>query len=76
MSKLLYTTNEAMDALGIKQTLLYQMLSDGRLKAFKLGRRTMIDVRSVHELVASLRPGKFTTRGTKPRPEEDSPSAT
>jgi excisionase family DNA binding protein len=76
MSKLLYTTKEAMDALGIKQTLLYQMLSDGRLKAFKLGRRTMIDVQSVHELVASLPPGKFTTRGTKPRAEEASPSVT
>ena len=74
--KLLYTTAEAMDALGVKQTTLYALLAERRIKAVKLGSRTMIDAESLEKLVASLRPGVFHTRGAKRAKAEGDEGAT
>jgi excisionase family DNA binding protein len=41
--KLAYTVNEACEAIGIGRTALYGYLGSGALKAFKLGKRTLID---------------------------------
>jgi len=38
---LLVGVSEACDLLSIKRTFLYRLISDGRLRPVKLGRRTM-----------------------------------
>jgi excisionase family DNA binding protein len=37
-----YSVPEAMDQLGISRDLIYKAISSGKLKARKLGRRTLI----------------------------------
>ena len=39
---------------GIGTTLTYEMIADGRLRAIKLGRRTLISAASARELFDSL----------------------
>lgn len=41
-NKLAYTVKEALEAIGIGQTKLYKEIAAGRLKARKLGHRTLI----------------------------------
>lgn len=52
MEKLAYSINETARALSMGRTSIYAMIADGRLKAFKLGRRTLITAESIHRLVA------------------------
>jgi len=51
MEKLAYSINETAQALSLGRTSVYAMLADGRLKSFKLGRRTLIKAESIHRLV-------------------------
>ena len=44
--------NDAAKALGLGRTSIYAMLADGRLEAFKLGRRRLVKVDSIRRLVA------------------------
>lgn len=53
MEKLAYSINEAARALSLGRTSIYVMIADGRLKAFKLGRRTLISAEPLLRLVAA-----------------------
>lgn len=51
MEKLAYSINETAQALSLGRTSIYAMIADGRLEAFKLGRRTLIKAESIYRLV-------------------------
>ncbi len=53
MKALAVSINEAAKALGLGRTSIYAMIADGRLEAFKLGRRTLVKADSIRQLVAS-----------------------
>jgi excisionase family DNA binding protein len=44
--------NDAARALSLGRTSIYAMIADGRLEAFKLGRRTLVRVDSLRRIVA------------------------
>jgi excisionase family DNA binding protein len=52
MEKLAYSINDAARALSLGRTSIYAMIADGRLDAFKLGRRRLITADSVRRLVS------------------------
>ena len=52
MEALAVSINDTAKALGLGRTSIYAMIGDGRLEAFKLGRRTLIKAASIHRLVA------------------------
>ena len=52
MERLAYSINETARALSLGRTSIYAMIADGRLEAFKLGRRTLIKADSIRRLVA------------------------
>lgn len=45
------SVNDAAKALGVGRTLIYQMISDRRLKAVKLSRRTVVTTASIRSLL-------------------------
>lgn len=51
MEKLAYSIRETARALSVGRTSVYAMLADGRLEAFKLGRRTLVKAESIQRLV-------------------------
>lgn len=51
MEQLAYSINDTAKALSLGRTSIYAMIADGRLVAFKLGRRTLIRADSVRRLV-------------------------
>jgi excisionase family DNA binding protein len=51
MEPLAISINDAAKALGVGRTSIYQMINDGRLEAFKLGRRTLVKTESIRRLV-------------------------
>jgi len=52
MDRLAYSINEAARVLSMGRTSIYALIADGRLEAFKLGRRTLIRAESIHKLVS------------------------
>ena len=52
MDKLAYSINDTARTLSLGRTSIYAMIADGRLEAFKLGRRTLIKAESVRRLVS------------------------
>ena len=52
METLAISINEAAKVLSLGRTSIYAMIADGRIEAFKLGRRTLIRADSVRRLVA------------------------
>ena len=52
MEPLALSINDTAKALSLGRTSIYAMIADGRLDAFKLGRRTLIRMESIHRLVA------------------------
>ena len=52
MERIAYSINETARALSLGRTSIYAMIADGRLDAFKLGRRTLIKAESIKRLVA------------------------
>jgi excisionase family DNA binding protein len=53
MEKLAYSINDTAKALSLGRTSIYAMIGDGRLEAFKLGRRTLVKAESIRRLVAA-----------------------
>ena len=51
MERLAYSINETARTLSLGRTSIYAMIADGRLEAFKLGRRTLIKAESVRKLI-------------------------
>jgi excisionase family DNA binding protein len=52
MEPLALSVNDAAKALSLGRTSIYAMIADGRLEAFKLGRRTLIRMESIRRIVA------------------------
>ena len=52
MDTLAISINETARALSLGRTTVYAMIADGRLEAFKLGRRTLVKAESIRRLVA------------------------
>jgi excisionase family DNA binding protein len=55
MEALAISINDAARVLGLGRTSIYAMIADGRLEAFKLGRRALIRVDSIKRLVGGNR---------------------
>ena len=53
MEPLAVSINDTAKVLGLGRTSIYAMIGDGRLEAFKLGRRTLIKAESIRRLVAT-----------------------
>ena len=52
MEPLALSINDAAKALSLGRTSIYAMIGDGRLEAFKLGRRTLVRMESIRRIVA------------------------
>ena len=56
---------------GVSRSVTYELLGTGRIKAVKLGNKTLIDFQSGLDYVRSLPPAEITTgRNRRPRPAE------
>lgn len=53
MENLAISINDTAKALSLGRTTVYAMIADGRLEAFKLGRRRLVKAASVRRLIAS-----------------------
>jgi excisionase family DNA binding protein len=53
MEPLAFSINDAARALSLGRTSIYAMIADGRLEAFKLGRRRLVKAESIRRLIAS-----------------------
>jgi excisionase family DNA binding protein len=53
MEPLALSINDAAKALGLGRTSIYAMIADGRLDAFRLGRRRLVRLESIKRLVAA-----------------------
>jgi excisionase family DNA binding protein len=51
----LIAIKQATYEIGIGRTVIYELIKDGRLKTVKIGRRRLVPVEAIEELVASLR---------------------
>jgi excisionase family DNA binding protein len=51
MEPLAVSINDTAKALGLGRTSIYELIKDGRLETFKLGRRTLVRVESIRRLV-------------------------
>jgi excisionase family DNA binding protein len=51
MEKIAVSVAEAGRSIGIGRTKLYELINDGSLKTFKVGRRTLVTTASIHALV-------------------------
>jgi len=47
-----YSIEDAAKALGIGRTFVFQLIKEGKLKAVKLGRRTVIPVKECEALLS------------------------
>jgi len=51
MEPLALSINETARALSLGRTSIYALIGDGRLEAFKLGRRTLVKADSIRRLI-------------------------
>ena len=51
MEPLAVSIKDAAKALGLGRTSIYAMIGDGRLEAFKVGRRTLVLFESIRRLL-------------------------
>ncbi len=51
MEQLAYSINDTAKALSLGRTSVYALIGDGRLEAFKLGRRTLVKADSIRRLI-------------------------
>ena len=50
----LYTVDEAADALRLSRSAIYELIRSGRLRSVKSGRRRLVPVAALSEYVAAL----------------------
>lgn len=53
MEPIAVSINDTAKALGLGRTSIYAMIADGRLEAFKLGRRRLVKAESIRRLIAA-----------------------
>ena len=53
MEQLAISISDTAKALGMGRTSIYEMIADGRLEAFKLGRRRLVKAESIRRLIAA-----------------------
>jgi excisionase family DNA binding protein len=53
MEPLALSINDTAKALGLGRTSIYAMIADGRLDAFRLGRRRLVRMESIRRLIAA-----------------------
>jgi excisionase family DNA binding protein len=53
----LLAIKQAIYELGISRTALYELIKDGKLKTVKIGRRRLVPIEAIEELVAGLGQG-------------------
>ena len=46
-----YSINDTAKTLSLGRTSIYALINDGRLEAFKLGRRTLVKGASIRRLI-------------------------
>lgn len=67
----LYNVREAAQALRLSRSVLYELISSGRLRSIKQGGRRLVSVRALDEYVASMETrssdGVSTTLDKPPR---------
>ncbi|MEO6360324.1 MAG: helix-turn-helix domain-containing protein [Sphingomicrobium sp.] len=51
MEQLAYSINDTAKALSLGRTSVYSLIGDGRLDAFKIGRRRLIRAESIRRLL-------------------------
>ncbi len=51
MEQLAYSINDTAKALSLGRQSIYALIGDGRLEAFKLGRRTLVKADSIRRLI-------------------------
>jgi len=49
-----YSVEDAAKALGIGRTFVFQLIKEGKLKAVKLGRRTVVPVKECEAMLSRL----------------------
>jgi excisionase family DNA binding protein len=52
--QLLYRVPDAMQALGLSRTVIYELIRSGRIRSVKQGRTRLISASALHEYVANL----------------------
>lgn len=52
----LLSVAHCLEALGIGRTFFYELLSEGKLKAVKSGRRTFVAAHEIERFVRELKP--------------------
>lgn len=52
MERIAFSIAEASKALSLGRTKIYELINEGRLKSLKIGRRTLITAKSIHDLIA------------------------
>jgi excisionase family DNA binding protein len=50
MEPVCISVNEALGALGVGRTKLYELINAGKLRVVRLGRRTLVSTESLREL--------------------------
>jgi excisionase family DNA binding protein len=53
MEPLALSINDTARTLGLGRTSIYAMIADGRLDAFRLGRRRLVRMESIRRLIAA-----------------------
>lgn len=53
MEQLAVSISDTTHTLGVGRTTVYAMIADGRLDAFKLGRRRLVKAESIRRLIAA-----------------------
>lgn len=66
-----YSVREAADALRVSRSILYELISAGRLRSIKQGSRRFISARAIDDYVASLEGRPNRTQSCAPAGYQD-----
>ncbi len=53
MDPLTITINDARKAIGVGRTTIYSLIANGQIETVKIGRRRLVRVESIRQLVAA-----------------------